>query len=141
MERYTEALSDARRAAAVSPDDGEAQLLVAVTALHAGNREIVLRSMDRAAELLVDDAYAHVELARIARGVRQFEKAEAFARIAVALQPNQSSCQIELARAFVAQQKLSAAKLVVRKAIENGIVDREMIESDELLAPIHSSLR
>ncbi len=141
MGRYKEALSDARKAAAVDPNDGDSQLLVAITALQLGNNELAVRSMDKAAGLLVDNAFAHVELSRLARQMMQLEKAEAFARIAVQLQPNQSSCQIELARAFVAQGKTNAAKLVLQKAVGNGIISGQLIRADSLLAPMHSEFR
>ena len=141
MERYTEALADARRAAAVDPADGEAQLLVSLSAQGAGNHDLALRAMDRAAALLVDDASSHVELAGIARAMGLYEKAEAFARIGVALDPTLASAQLELARAFVAQKKFPAATLILQKAIEAGTVKRQMVLSDSLLQPLHGTFR
>jgi len=141
MKRYTEALTDARRAAAVDPDDGEAQLLVSISAQRAGSTDLALRAMDRAAALLVDDASAHVELSGIAREMGLLDRAEAYARISVALDPTLASGQLELARAFVAQKKYPAAILILQKAIESGTVKRETILSDSLLRPIHDTVR
>ncbi|MCB0718394.1 MAG: hypothetical protein KDD65_08100, partial [Bacteroidetes bacterium] len=77
----------------------------------------------------------------IARAMGLYEKAEAFARIGVALDPTLASAQLELARAFVAQKKFPAATLILQKAIEAGTVKRQMVLSDSLLQPLHDAFR
>lgn len=141
MGRHVDAFADARRAAASDPRDGEANLLVALGAHRIGNADLAQRAMDRAATLVVDDALAHVELSRLAREIGLLEKAEAYARIAVALQPDNAVTQVELARAFVAREKYNAATTVLRNAVRQGFVTAQTIRADSLLSPVSGSIR
>lgn len=133
MERFDEALVDAREATRLAPSNGEAHLVVADAALRNGDARMAELAMDRAARLVVDNAAAHVRLSRIARALDLDERSVAFARIAVALEGQSAAARYELARAFVFSGNLPAARSIVTAGLEEGLLSRDVVAGDSLL--------
>ena len=133
MERFDEALLDAREATRLAPSNGQAHLAVAEAALRNGDARMAELAMDRAASLVVDDAAAHIRLSRMARALDRDERSVAFARIAVALDGQSAAARYELARAFVFSGNLPAARSIVKAGLEEGLLSPEFVTSDSLL--------
>lgn len=133
MHRIDEALHDARHAVRVDPKDAESQLVLCEVARHAGETQLARESLQAASELVFDDAALHVRLSWNAVLLDQLEKAEAFARTALALDPEEPSAYYQLARVFLLLDQEGAAATVLRKGFERSLLDPTTIRSDSLL--------
>src|SRR5690606_16232053 len=120
----------------LQPSNGDAHLALAESSFPLGDTATASQSMDRASRLLVDDAAAHVRLSRLARALDRPDRAVAFARIAVALEPNNAACHYELARAFIASSNAAAAASVLTKGLQVGLLSEEYIAGDEVLMAV-----
>lgn len=136
MGRFEEAALDAGEATRLEPSNGKAHLALAESSFQKGDTATTERSINRASQLLVDDAAAHVRLSRLARALNRPEKAVAFARIAVALEPNNAACHYELARAFVANANVDAAASVLASGLRGGLLSEDFVSADSLLQPL-----
>ena len=101
MDRIEEALADARRAVRLRSKDGEAHLILCEAARRNGDLEGAERALDAASELVLDDAALHIRLSWNAMLLENYDKAEAFARVARASDPDEAAAYYQLARVFV----------------------------------------
>jgi len=136
MGRPKDALVDARRAAQLAPGDGEAHLLVSEAARLSGDYELAIQAMDDAAEHAPDDAPLHVRLSWNAMEIGQLEKAEAFARIALALRPNDAAAYQQLARAFILQDKHEAAAEILARGLRSAVIPLDAVRRDSVLSQL-----
>lgn len=133
MERPREALRDAQRAVAVDPKNAESQLVLCEVARNAGEQTLAEQSLQTASELVFDDAALHVRLSWNAVLLDQVEKAEAFARTALALDADESSAYYQLARVFMLQDQRDAAAMILSKGFRRALLDPSTVRSDSLL--------
>lgn len=136
MGRPQEALVDAQRAVELVPEDGEAYLLVSESARLSGNESLAIQAMDEAAEHAPDDAPLHVRLSWNAMELGQLEKSEAFARIALALRPNDAAAYQQLARAFILQEKDGSAAEILVRGLRSAVIPFDAVERDSVLEPL-----
>ncbi|NBC18577.1 MAG: tetratricopeptide repeat protein [Bacteroidetes bacterium] len=136
MGRLDDALRDARRAVAVAPRTATSQLVLCEVARHAGEREVAAQALQDASELVFDDAALHVRLSWNAVLLEQVEKAEAFARTALALDGENPSAYYQLARVFVLQGEDEAAATVLRNGFQRALLDPSTVRSDSVLTDI-----
>lgn len=134
MDRPAAALIDAERAVALRPNDPEAHLLHCEAASQMGQIEAAGQALDRAAALALEDATLHVRLSWNAVNLRQFDKAEAFARTALALDPNAPASYYQLARVFVLRDQINDAALTLVRGFQSSLLDPVVIEQDATLA-------
>lgn len=134
MERAPEALIDAQRAVDLNPRDGEAYLVLCEAARLSGNRRLSEQALDAAAERVLDDALLHVSLSWNAVELSYLEKAESFARIALALGPSEPAAYLQLARVFVLQGKKEDAASVLARGIRSSVISLSAIRQDSVLA-------
>lgn len=133
MDRPQEALRDARRAVAIDPKSAESQLVLCEVARTAGERMLAEQSLQTASELVFDDAALHVRLSWNAVLLDQVEKAEAFARTALALDADAPSAYYQLARVFVLQDHPDAAAMILSKGFRRLLLDPSTVQGDSLL--------
>lgn len=133
MDRPEEALHDARRAVEIRPDDGEAYLILCEAARLTGHDREALAALDAAAERVLEDAAFHLRLSWNATLLGQTDKAEAFARIALALNPTEAAAYYQLARIFVRQERLDDAAAVLARGLHSSILDPAAVRKDETL--------
>jgi predicted Zn-dependent protease len=136
MDRPVEALADARRAVALSPADGEAYLILCVTARVAGERRLAVEALDAAAERVLDDAAFHIRLSWNAALLGQLDKAEAFARIALALGATEAAAYYQLARVFIQKDQLDDAASILARGLRRSVLDPATIQRDTLLVRV-----
>ena len=133
LDRVEEAVVDASLAVQLSPGDGEAHLILSEAARLAGNRALAESELDAAAERVLDDAGFHIRLSWNAALLGQFDKAEAFARIALALDAQAAPAYYQLARVFVHKAQPDAAAEILARGLRNAVLDPVAIRSDSLL--------
>ncbi len=143
MNRDAEALTDARRAVRLRPKDGEAHLILCEAARRNGDAEGAERALDAASELALDDAALHIRLSWNAMLLDKLGKAEAFARVAMASDPDEAAAYYQLARVFVLQQQREAAATVLLNGLNKSILDPGAITADTVLVHVvdHPNLR
>ncbi len=134
--RHDEAFADANKAVSLNNDDGHAHLILCEAARQNGQDSIAVSSLEIAASILVDDADAHVHLSREAVFLNLLDMAEAFARIALALDPTAPVAHYQLARVFVAQERPAEAATILRKGLDKGFLSRDGIAQDTVLVTI-----
>ncbi len=135
MARPAEALADARRAVALETT-AEGLLLVAEAARLSNLPDEAHAALDRVAGLAVTDAALHVRLAWNAAEMGLYDRAEAFARIAIQQDPALPGGYVQLARIFARQGERDAAASVLVRALNLGVLDGPAIEQDETLRPL-----
>ncbi len=143
MDRPEEALADARRAVRLRPDDGEAHLILCEVARGRGDEALARRALDAAAALVLDDAALHVRLSWNAMLLGDLEKAESFARIARAADPEEAAAYYQLARVFILKEEPLSAATILSNGLNDNVLDPGAIRADSVLARItdHSMLR
>ena len=143
MDRDKEALTDARRAVRLRPKDGEAHLILCEAARRNGDDEGAERALDAASELALDDAALHIRLSWNAVLLDKLNKAEAFARVAMASDPDEAAAYYQLARVFILQQQREAAATVLLNGLNASILDPGAITADTVLVHVvdHPALR
>jgi len=134
MGRYFESLEDARHAAALHPDEGEAHLAVCRAARRLGRDSLAVHALVEAARLLEPDAVLHVELSEEALALGRLEEAEAVARVAVALSQANPEALLQLSRVFVARGRTREAATVLSGAVEDGYLELGRVERDSAMA-------
>jgi tetratricopeptide (TPR) repeat protein len=142
LDRAPEALADARRAVELAPDDGEAHLILSEVARVAGETVLARQALDAAAERVLDDATFHIRLSWNAALLGLLDRAEAFARIALALDPQGASAYYQLARVFIHKAQMDDAAAILARGLRAAVLDPAAIEKDTVLVRIagHESL-
>ncbi len=138
MQRYDSAFLDAKTAARLRPNDAEAFAILCEAARLSGRTAEAENAMEKVTELIIDNADLHVHLSREAMYLQQYDRAEAFARTAIAQAPNDPSTHYQMARVFAEQGKYDEARLVLDAGIQARVLSRGWILSDSLLAPVLS---
>lgn len=143
MARPQEALADARHAVALAPEDGEAHLILSEAARLAGDEALALHSLDAAAERVLDDAAFHLRLSANAVLLDQLDKAEAFARIALALDAQSAAAYYQLARVFVQKAQPDDAASILARGLRSAVLDPVAIQQDTVLTRVagHQALQ
>lgn len=142
MNRPSDALADARRAVELSPNDGEAHLILAEAALLNGDRALAGKEVEAAAERLLENAGHHLRLSWIALRLGNLDEAEAFARIALALDGRQPAAYYQLAQIFVLQERPDDAVAILLRGFEASVIDPNAVRRDSTLSRLvtHPSL-
>jgi tetratricopeptide (TPR) repeat protein len=133
------AYTDARRAARLGPADGEAQLLLCETAVLSDRMETAREALDRSAELLLDRPELHIRLSRCAVALGRLDKAEAFARIALAGDENNATAYLQLARVFAIAGENDKSITVLEKGLRLGLLRPDEITGDDELSDLANS--
>lgn len=143
MDRPEEALRDAREAVKIRPQDGEAYLILSEAARINGDHHLAVEALDAAAERVLEDADFHIRLSWNASLLGQDDRAEAFARIALALDSSKAAAYYQLARVFVRKHQDDAAASVLAKGLESDLLDPNAIRDDSILTQVvdHERLR
>lgn len=133
MERPQEALQDAEAAVLALPEDGEAYVILCEAARLSGEQALAEAALDRAAELIFEDAALHLRLSWNAAQMNLLDRAEAFARIASAMAPDDPAAHYQLARVFLMKAQEEAAVAVLVRGLEAQVLDPAVIRQDSLL--------
>ena len=143
MDRVEEALVDARRAVRLRPKDGDAHLILCEAARRNGDADGAERALAAASELALDDAALHIRLSWNAVLLNKLDKAESFARVAIASDPDEAAAYYQLARVFVLKQQPEAAATVLLNGLNASILDPGVITADTVLIHVadHPDLR
>lgn len=140
LDRPAEALEDARAASDLQPGDGEAWLVRAEAAHRAeAPAGEATAALDRAAELITEGVEAHVRLSWTAQTLHQVDRAEAFARIALALGPDEPAAYWRLAEVFAEQGRPGDAATLVVRGLETGVLSIPDLRGHPALAPLEAS--
>lgn len=145
MRRYTEALTDAERAIELSPNDGSAHLVLAEAARLNGDTELARISLENAGQLSINEGAAlHLKLSESAMrlGEEGWTKAESFARVAHAKEPENAQAYYQLARIFILQNRMEAGATILEKGFRSSLLDSDYIRNDSTLQKLvdHSAL-
>ncbi len=137
LDRPSEALADARAATRITPGDGRAWLVRAEAAQRGeGDREEAFDALDRAAERITDGIDEHVRLSWVAQALSEIDRAEAFARIALALGPDAPAAYWRLAEVFVAQERFGDAETLLARGLEDGVLSGSSLRAHPVLGPL-----
>ena len=136
MDRHDEALVDARNAVQLRPQDGEAYLILSEAARMNGDEHLAVEALDAAAERVMEDADFHIRLSWNASLLGQLDRAEAYARIALALGPMRAPAYYQLARVFVQKDQMDDAAAILSKGLRQDLLDPATIQNDSVLAKI-----
>ena len=137
------ALTDARRAIDLGARSGEVYLVLCEAARQSGNRRLAEQALDTASNLVLDDAALHIQFSWSAVALGRLDQAEAFARVARALDPDDPMAYYQLARVFVLKDRLDDAASVLAGGIEAAVADPLAVEEDSVLRRLvgHEALR
>lgn len=133
MDRPAAARQDARRAVKLRPEDGETHLLLAEAARKTGAEDVARQALERAAEQVVNDAAFHVRLSWNAAQLRLLDKAEAYARTALALEPTLADAYYQLARVFIRKEELDKAVTILTRGLDRALLSPSVLMRDSLL--------
>lgn len=143
LDRPEEALADAQRATELSPTNGEAHLVLSEAARRSNRLDLARRELSEAADHLTDDAMLHVRLSWNAALLDQPERAEAYARIALAQDDKLPEAYYQLARVFAQNGKMDEAAAVLARGLRASVVEPSAIQADKTLRSLvdHAVLR
>ena len=133
MGRPVDALVDAREAVQLAPDDGEAHLVHSEAARLCGHDAEARAALDAAAERILDGAALHLRLSWNAAALGQLGKAESFARIALALDPQAAEAYYQLGRVFVLRGAADDAAQILHQGLERALLVPARIVADTTL--------
>lgn len=136
MDRFEEALTDAREAVQLRPQDGEAYLVLSEAARMNGDEHLAINALDAAAERVLEDADFHIRLSWNASLLGQLDRAEAYARIALALGPTRAPAYYQLARVFVRKEQMDDAAAILSRGLRQDLLDPATIQNDSVLTQI-----
>ncbi len=141
--RPADALTDALRAIDLAPADAEARLILCEAAIEADEPVLARREFEAAAERIVDDPIMNLRLSVAAMALGYRDRAEAFARTALALAPQNPHAHYQLARVFVSTGRRDDAAAVLEQGFQRATIDASIIREDSLLQRVadHPSLR
>ena len=129
-------LKGRRRAVELAPGDGEAYLILSETARVHGDTVLAEQALEAAGERVLDDSSFHIRLSWNAAHLDQLDPAEAYARIAVALDERNPLAYYQLARVFIMRNQMDDAASVLVQGLEREVLDPSAIRSDTLLAQL-----
>lgn len=143
MSRPEAALADIQHAIDLGARDGEAYFILCEAARLSGKSALARHALDAASDLVFDDAALHVQLSWNAVALDQLNQAEAFARVARALDPHDPMAHYQLARVFVLKDRLDDAAAVLAGGLEAAVVDPMVVVQDSVLRRLadHEALR
>lgn len=143
MNRPEAALADVQRAIDLGVRDGEAYLILCEAARLSGKPDVAKQALDAASDLVLGDAALHVRFSWNAVALDRLEQAEAFARVARALDPWDPMAYYQLARVFVLKDQVDDAAAVLASGLEASIVDPLVMSQDTTLRRIigHTALK
>lgn len=136
LNRSEEAVVDAEKAVQLNPKDAEAYLILCEAARQSEDVARAEEALGQAASLVFNDAALHVRLSWNAEQLGLLEKAEAFARTALALDGTISAGYYQLARVFMLKQQPEAAALILRQGFERELLDASVVRADTELAAL-----
>ncbi|MDX1548512.1 MAG: tetratricopeptide repeat protein [Rhodothermales bacterium] len=136
MERPAEALRDARRAARLQPEDSEAHLIRCEAARLTGDLGEAGAALDAAARIAGDDPGLHVHLSWNAVLLGRLDEAEAFARIALAAEPDDAAGRYQLARVFILKEQPDAAVTLLADGLRAAVLDPAVVRTDTVLVRV-----
>lgn len=136
MGRRHEALFDAQEAVKIRPEDGEAYLVLSEAARVNGRHHLAVEALDAAAERVLEDVDFHIRLSWNAALLGQLDRAEAFARIALALDSTRAEAYYQLARVFVRKEQTDAAASILERGLRDDVLDPSAIRNDTILTPV-----
>lgn len=136
MNRHEAALEDAKQAVELAHDDGEAYLILSEAARLTGDENLAIESLDAAAERVMEDAEFHIRLSWNAALLGQLDRSEAYARLALAQDPQRAAAYYQLARIFVRKAQLDDAAAVLARGLRGDVLDPAVILSDTLLTQV-----
>jgi len=133
LDRPVEALIDAREAVRLDPDDGEAYLILCEAARRHGDIADAKMALDKAAERILDAPDMHIRLSWSAVELKEYDKAEAYARIALAQGPEIAAAYYQLARVFFLKDQPDDAAIVLSKGFKAEVLETAFVRNDEIL--------
>ncbi|MFT4604194.1 MAG: tetratricopeptide (TPR) repeat protein [Rhodothermales bacterium] len=136
--RPEEAVEDAKATVALQPENGEAWLLLSETHRAAGAAREAVSALERASSLITNGAALHIRLSYNAQMLGDLDQAEAFGRLALAQDDSLPGAYLQLARVFVAKNRLDAATMTLAGGLEKGAVSPSDVTSDTDLAKLRS---
>jgi len=136
--RPADAIDDALYTVQLTPTDGEAQLLLCETAVANGNKPIATAALEAASVLILSQSQHLIRLSACALAADDSARAEALARIVVAQKESDPRGHIQLARVFLRGGRLDAARNVLDKLVENGLVTHASIAKDPEFLSLYS---
>ncbi|MEX0748299.1 MAG: hypothetical protein WD275_09890 [Rhodothermales bacterium] len=136
MKRHEEALADAQMGVNLTPQDGEAFLILSEAARLNGNEKLAVDALDAAAERVMEGAEFHIRLSWNAALLGQLERAEAFARIAHNSEPGRAAAYYQLARVFVMKNQNDDAAAILAKGLRGNLLDPAAIQRDTVLTKV-----
>ena len=136
--RKEEAIDDALLAVQINPMDGEAQLLLCETAMANQNQEIALGALEAASDLIVSGVPYLVRLSACALSANELARSEALARIAVAQNERDPRGHIQLARVFLRSGRPPAARSILDRLLQEGLVTRALLANDSEFSTLYA---
>lgn len=136
MGRHEEALADAKRVVQLNSKDGEAYLILSEAARLNGDNDVAVEALDAAAERVMEGADFHIRLSWNAALLGQLDRAEAFARIALAAEPARAAAYYQLARVFVRKSQRDDAAAILARGLRGNLLDPMAIQRDTLLSKV-----
>jgi len=133
LNRPKAALLDAREAVRLNPDDGEAYLILCEAARRGGEIELARKSLDQAAERIIDESQLHIRLSWNAVELKEYDRAEAYARIALAQGPEEAAAYYQMARVFFLKGQTDDAAIVLARGLKAEVLDPKVIRTDNVL--------
>lgn len=143
LNRPAEALTDALKAVEMRPGDAEGRLILCEVAIAADEPALARRELDAAAERIVEDPVLNLRLSVNALALGQLERAEAFARTAFNIAPQNPQVYYQLARVFLARNRDEDAVSILEQGFRTSTLDASVVRSDSLLGRVsgHPVLR
>ncbi len=136
--RPEEAVEDAAATVALQPGNGEAWLLLSETHRAAGSAREAVSALEKAGSLITSGAALHIRLSYNAQMLGDLDQAEAFGRLALAQDDSLPGAYLQLARVFVAKNRLDAATMTLASGLGKGAVSPSDVTSDPDLAKLRS---
>jgi predicted Zn-dependent protease len=131
LERPEAAFADAKLAAELQPESGEAHLLVCETARESGNVAEALLALERAAGLISAGPDLHIRLSQNAQLLGDLDQAEAYARLAHTQDETLPEAAYQLARVFLAKERPDAAAMIIASGLEAGVLSVAEVSQDK----------
>lgn len=143
LDRPADALDDAARLTELLPLDADAWILRAEACLDRGITDSATVALRRAARLTTDEPGDHARMSRLAQRLDLLDEAETYARVGLAMAPDDPSLHSRLAHVFVAQGRPNDAATLLARALQSGVYRPDLLTSDPVLAPLrnHPTLR
>ncbi len=144
MRRYREAIGDAQRATELNKEDGSAYLILAEAARLHGDKMLARRALDTAAMLSMEEgADFHLKLSRSAMllGEPEWTKAESYARVARAKDPQNPEVYYQLARVFMVRGRADDAATILEQGFQASLLDPVYIRNDSTLSDLNDHVQ